>query len=94
MGLAGTTFFFICTCKGFIAEISRLAGITLYFEVRILMRCQVLLVMASREDVRKNRRFSLPSQEKMEKDSGTAEHRLFEGLASRITQVQVLGQAR
>ena len=47
--------------------------------------------MASREDGRSNRRFSILGLEEMEKDSGTAEHRLFERSASRITQVQENG---
>ena len=47
--------------------------------------------MNSREDGRNSRRFSIPSPEEMEKDSGTAEHCLFEKAASRITQVQENG---
>ena len=62
---------------------------TLYFDARIRTRCQVLLVMVSREDdSRNNQKFSIPSLEEMEIDSGTAEHRLFERSASIITQIQ------
>ena len=54
---------------------------TLHFGARTRMRCQVLLAIASREDGRDNRRFTISS----------LEHRLFERSASRITRVQENG---